>query len=84
MPLITAIRMSMERRYGVKSVRRGTVAGFESEDFVYLVGPITWIFGPLPFLVVYGCGTIGYLVWTAVRFFHANPVGRAPRRKAPR
>jgi hypothetical protein len=36
----------------------------EIEDFIYLIGPITWFGGLNYFFWVYGLGTLGYLGWT--------------------
>ena len=32
----------MERKFGLEAVEHPARAGFEIEDFVYLIGPITW------------------------------------------
>ncbi len=39
-------------------------------DFVYLIGPITRIAGPAPFLLATGLGTLGYLLWTLAAIAH--------------
>ena len=67
-PLITALRLAMEVKHGPLSVRHPSFAGIEIEDFVYLIGPITWTAGPAPFLLAYGVGTLGYLLWTTAMF----------------
>jgi hypothetical protein len=43
--------------------------GFEMEDAIYLIGPITWLGGIEYFFLVYGLGTFGYLLFTVVSFF---------------
>ena len=68
MPIVTALLWSMERRLGTDAIRRRAVGGFESEDFVYLIGPITWIFGSQAFLLVYVCGALSYFVCAPVAF----------------
>lgn len=41
------------------------VAGFELEDGIYLIAPITWLGWLTPFFVVCGVGATGYCLWTA-------------------
>ena len=67
-PIIVALRMQMELRYGKVAVEHPRGGGFEIEDFIYLIGPITWTGGLMWFFVLYGFGTIGYLFWTAGTF----------------
>jgi phosphatidylglycerophosphate synthase len=67
-PVVVTVRMLMERRFGAVSVRHPSAYGFEIEDFAYLIGPITWLFGPVYFLVPYGLGTLGYLGWTVYSY----------------
>ena len=57
-------------------------AGFEVEDILYIVGPITW-FGLLDyFLVLAGIGAPLFLIWTAWETSRAmranNPPPAAP------
>ncbi len=63
-PVIVTLRLMLERRHGAEAVAHPGTSGFEIEDFIYLIGPITWIGGLRYFFVVYGLGTLGYLVWT--------------------
>lgn len=67
-PLIVALRMTMERRFGAASVAHPAKGGFELEDFIYLIGPITWAGGLVLFFILYGLGNLGYLAWTIHRF----------------
>ncbi len=67
-PLIVALRMTMDRRFGASSVEHPAKGGFELEDFIYLIGPITWAGGLLFFFVLYGFGNLGYLAWTIYEF----------------
>ncbi len=68
-PLIVTLRMTMEKRFGQAAIAHPTGGGFEIEDFIYLIGPITWVGGLKVFFVVYGLGTLGYLGWTIVCFW---------------
>ncbi len=63
-PVICALRIRLEDRHGAGAVEHPTFAGFEIEDFIYLIGPITWIGGLSYFFLAYGLGTLGYLGWT--------------------
>lgn len=67
-PVIVALRLAMERRFGPEAVAHPARAGFEIEDFIYLIGPITWLGGVGYFFQVFGAGTLGYLLWTLGRF----------------
>lgn len=62
-PLITLLRLVLERRHGPVAVAHPYKGGFEIEDFIYLIGPITWLGGLKYFFLVFGTGTIGYLMW---------------------
>jgi len=63
-PFILYLRMRMERKFGLEAVEHPARAGFELEDFVYLIGPITWSAGVLWFFIPYAIGNIAYLLWT--------------------
>lgn len=47
-------------------------AGFELEDGIYLLAPVTWLGGLEPFLVAAGIGAIAYLLWTLGRVLRAR------------
>jgi archaetidylinositol phosphate synthase len=55
--VIFALRMQLERRAGKAASRQPSLLGFELEDVMYLVGPITWLGLLQPFLIVAGIGT---------------------------
>lgn len=63
-PLILYLRMRMETLHGTDAVEHPALGGFEIEDGIYLIGPITWLVGIHYFFVPYALGTIGYLAWT--------------------
>lgn len=64
-PLILYLRMAMEVQHGFEAVEHPQfISGFQDEDFIYLIGPITWFVGIIWFFVPYALGNIGYLVWT--------------------
>ena len=43
------------------------LAGFELEDGIYLLAPITWLGWLTPFLVAAGIGVAVYCLWTLGR-----------------
>ena len=49
-------RMELERRAGKTATRQPNLLGFEAEDVMYLLGPITWLGLLQPFLVLAGIG----------------------------
>ncbi len=63
-PVNFVLRIGLERRCGAKAVAHPCYAGVEIEDFIYLIGPITWAGGLEYFFLAYGFGTFGYLAWT--------------------
>ena len=67
-PVIVTLRMAMDRRFGSDVVEHPSAGGFEIEDFMYLIGPATWLGGLVYFFVAYGLGTLGYLIWTIIEF----------------
>ncbi|MHA1538343.1 MAG: CDP-alcohol phosphatidyltransferase family protein [Alphaproteobacteria bacterium] len=67
-PLIVTLRMAMDRRFGAEAVEHPSKGGFELEDFIYLIGPITWAGGLVYFFVLYGLGNLGYLAWTIYEY----------------
>jgi len=74
--LIVWLRLKMELKYGPETVEHPSSSGFEIEDFIYLIGPITWLGGLEYFFWVYGVGTLGYLVWTVITFLRKQTNNR--------
>jgi hypothetical protein len=80
-PIICALRLTMDIRYGGEAVAHPVLGGFELEDFIYLIGPIAWMGGIEYFFLVYGIGTFGYLAYTIMSFLrqeYFNQKGRGP------
>lgn len=72
-PVVMTLRILMEERFGAASVDHPYRFGFTIEDFIYLIGPITWLGGVEWFFVPYALGTLGYLAWTVLEFWrHAR------------
>jgi CDP-alcohol phosphatidyltransferase len=67
-PVIVTLRMTMDRRFGAQAVEHPAAGGFEIEDFMYLIGPATWLGGLVYFFIAYGLGSLGYLAWTVVEY----------------
>lgn len=63
-PIILTLRMPMDRRHGAAAVAHPYLFGFEIEDFIYLIGPITWFAGIEYFFFPYALGNLGYFAWT--------------------
>jgi archaetidylinositol phosphate synthase len=55
-------RMELERRAGKIAVRQPSLLGFEAQDVLYLVGPVTWLDGLETFLMLAAIGTPIYAV----------------------
>jgi CDP-alcohol phosphatidyltransferase-like enzyme len=62
---IFTIRGAIIRRRGRDAVAQPTVGGFEIEDVLYLIAPLTWLGGLEPFVVAAGIGAPLYALWAA-------------------
>jgi hypothetical protein len=54
--VIFVARLRLEPRAGKAAVRQPNLLGFEMEDVMYLVGPITWLDLLEPFVALAGLG----------------------------
>ncbi len=61
--VIMAVRVGIEVREGGDAVKQDSFAGFEPEDTLYIVGPVTWLGYGVPFLVAAGIGAPLFLLW---------------------
>jgi archaetidylinositol phosphate synthase len=71
--LIVLLRLELERRAGRSATRQPNLLGFELQDVMYLVGPITWLGGLEPFLTLAAIGAPLYalvVLWTLGRHLH--------------
>ena len=57
------LRDAMSRRHGREAIAQPSWGGFEVQDVMYLVGPITWLGGLAPFLALAGVGAPLFLIW---------------------
>jgi phosphatidylglycerophosphate synthase len=62
--IIFTLQMELEERGGKAAVAQNNAMGFETEDVMYLVGPITWLGGLQPFLVLTAVGAPIYVAYT--------------------
>jgi phosphatidylglycerophosphate synthase len=73
---IMSVRLRMEIRDGRDSVRQTVHNGFEIEDTLYILAPITWL-GLLPYFVAAaGIGApvfLLYVIWESVRIARRVP-----------
>ena len=63
-PVILYLRIHMEEEHGFEAVEHPQFYGFQDEDFIYLIGPITWLAGIVWFFIPYALGNVGYLLWS--------------------
>ncbi len=76
--VIFAVRVGLERRAGPAAVVQPRWGGFEVEDVMYLVGPITWLGALVPFLAAATVGAPLFLLWQIWDGRRANQSGPAP------
>lgn len=70
--VIFSVRLWIEETVDRSAVRQNQFAGFEVEDFLYLVGPVTWLGGLAPFIAAAGIGTPVFLLWVVVEALRAR------------
>ncbi len=57
-----------ERRRGIDTMGYPSAGGFEVEDAIYLIGPITWLGWLQPFCILGFVGTGAFCAWTIYQF----------------
>jgi archaetidylinositol phosphate synthase len=62
---IFLIRLWVELRDGAGSIRQAVLGGFEMEDAIYLVAPVTWLGGLRELLIAAAIGAPLFLIWVA-------------------
>lgn len=60
--IIFTSRFYIEERFGGDIVHQPNFAGFETEDVLYLIGPVTWWGGLEPFLIAAAIGAPAFLL----------------------
>lgn len=76
---IFSVRLGMEEVHGKAVTKQPMWAGFEPEDTLYVVGPVTWIGALLPFLVAAGIGAPLFLLWVLGQWLRAWRAARPDR-----
>ena len=74
--LIMSIRMYGEGRFGRDAMKQSPKAGFEIEDTLYIVGPVTWLGFMEYFIVLAGVGAPMFLLYVIFDFFRRNREGK--------
>jgi len=72
---IFLLRHLSVRRSGSQALRQPAVPGFEIEDVLYLLGPLTWSGWLQPFLIVAGVGAPVFALWTLWRLLRDSSGG---------
>jgi archaetidylinositol phosphate synthase len=70
---IFLLRGEMARRSGVGAFKQPIVGGFELEDILYVIAPLTWLGWLGPFLVCTAIGTPLFALWCAWRLWRLSP-----------
>jgi phosphatidylglycerophosphate synthase len=65
--VIFMTRITVEVRAGQEYVQQNNYGGFEVEDILYIVGPVTWLGLLAPFLVAAAVGAPLFLLWVVWR-----------------
>jgi phosphatidylglycerophosphate synthase len=66
--VILALRIELEKRRGEDT--QPSFAGFEMDDIMYCVGPVTWIGGLKPFLIAASIGAPVFALWVLWQLGH--------------
>lgn len=66
--LIFFLRMRIEQRAGKAGTRQAFLAGFETEDVLYLLPLVTLLDGVTPFLLVAAIGAPLFAAWVALNY----------------
>jgi phosphatidylglycerophosphate synthase len=70
---IFLLRGEMARRSGAGAFKQPVAGGFELEDILYVIAPLTWLGWLGPFLVATAIGTPLFALWCAVRLWRLPP-----------
>lgn len=66
-------RLQVGRWLGSSAVDQPRWAGFEIEDCMYLIGPVTWVGGLVPFFIAAAIGAPLFAVWQLWDIWRATP-----------
>ncbi len=76
----TLFNLDLDRRQTPvegEAVGYPSLAGFELEDGIYLIAPITWLGWLAPFFVVCAVGTLLYVAWVGLTVLRDRGAGPA-------
>lgn len=76
---IFTMRGEMERRQGPAAVVQPRAAGFELEDILYVIAPLTWMGGLGPFVIAAGVGAPLFALRVARQYRSARAPALAAR-----
>jgi phosphatidylglycerophosphate synthase len=65
---IFVLRGRMARRHGPAAFRQPSAGGFEIEDVLYGIAPVTWLGGLAPFVVAAGIGAPLFALWVVHQY----------------
>jgi len=69
---IFTMRSRLAQRHGPSALEQPAAGGFEIEDILYAIAPVTWAGVAGPFVVAAAVGAPVFALWVA-RGFHADP-----------
>ena len=67
------LNLEIDKQRDGEAVGYPGVAGFELEDGIYLLAPITWAGFLMPFFVAGGVGAVLYCLWTLACLLRKRP-----------
>jgi phosphatidylglycerophosphate synthase len=76
---IFLLRSEIARRRGPAALAQPAAGGFELEDVLYAVAPITWLGALSPFIVAAGIGAPLFALWTARQYRNTRDLAGAER-----
>lgn len=79
---IFLLRFEVERRRDKDSIQQPYFAGFEIEDIMYVVAPVTWLGGLTPFLILAGIGAPAFLAFEIWTFCRAGAGSQSERKSS--
>ena len=77
-------RLQVERRLGRAAVDQPRWAGFEIEDCMYLIGPVTWVGGLVPFFIAAAIGAPLFALWQLWDIWRSAPAGQGQQQSETR
>lgn len=80
---IFVLRGEIARLRGIRAMGQPTFAGFELEDILYVVAPVTWLGLLLPFVVAAGIGAPIFALFMARQYVAAREISLARSSECP-